>query len=107
MPPRQVVEIKYAKAAGSREMRKIHPNAGKSHASRMKKPEPLSPLTEYVHNNQDPETGLPSTRDLMYEFQEDECKHTFKVLAQAGNYSSLIRIECCTDCGRVKILGKG
>jgi hypothetical protein len=105
--PRQRVTTIYSKAGG-RKMKRIRDeepkNFSKAFIPRMGKPEGLSELTQYVTDNQDPETSLPSTLDLIRQFQEEH-KHGSFVLAKTGNYARTRTAIMCPIDGHVRFLG--
>jgi hypothetical protein len=104
MPKKKPEVITTFQKAG-RDMAPAHPNAGKAHASKMKKTEPLSPIAQFVFEQQDPETGKPSTLDLYRYYKENECNHTgYTVLAKSGTGG--VEISTCNKCGQQKVLGK-
>jgi hypothetical protein len=104
--PRQTVTTTFAKAGGRKMKRldEVAKNISKAFIPKMAKPEPLSELAQYVFDNQDPDTGLPSTLDLIREFQAGH-KHGNYILAKTGNFARTRTALVCPVDGHVRFLG--
>lgn len=102
MPRKSKVSTTYKRGTKT-EMKKVIPTTVPR--SQMAKPTDLSPLAQFVADNQDGRD--PSTLELIRKFQEVHCEHRrYSIVAKAGNYSSNYQVDQCDVCGHVKYLGK-
>jgi hypothetical protein len=97
--PRNKIKVSYRKAAVTpskrqREIATAHP----SYIPELKQPKGLSPLAQYLKDNEG--CGI-SANELITQFQEYDCEHPNEIEEARGPTKITY---ACPDCGRVRFV---